>query len=114
MREEDRTELTVIVNDDDGYTNFEIKVAYLERLERIYVHVNAYDQDDDKMVTGLTVAESESGVLIDYASTDWTRKKLAEVIQYIKSGQFDVDFAKVIQIKCKAILVKNEELRKSA
>ena len=66
------------------------------------------------MVACLTAGESEDGVRIDYESSDLTRKKLPEAIQYIKSGQFDVDFAKIIQLKCMGILEKNEELRKSA
>ena len=116
MRQEGRTELTVIVDDENNtsYTNFEIKVVYLAKRETIYVHVNAYDRSSDTMVTCLTAAESESGVRIDYESSNLSRKKLAEAIQYIQSGQFDVDFAKEIQIKCKNILATNEELRQSA
>lgn len=115
MRQEGRSELTVIVDDEKtGYTNFEIKVAYLVRLEQVYVHVKAYDRSSDTMVNCLTATESESGVRIDYESSNLSRKKLAEAIQYIQSGQFDVDFAKEIQFKCKDILAKNEEMRQSA
>ena len=116
MRKEDRTELTVTVMDkkypDD--TNFTIKVAYLDSREEIYVYVDAYDEDSDSMVYCIVAAESEDGVRITYSPIDWVRTKLVEAIQYIKSGQFDADFAKEIQSKCKEILVKNELRRKSA
>ena len=116
MRKEDRTELTITVKDKKypDYTNFKVIVSYLERQEEIYVYVNAYDEDADEMVNCLTAAESDNGVRIRHESTGLARTKLVEAIQYIKSGQFDVDFAKEIQSKCKEILVKNEVLRKSA
>lgn len=116
MRKEDRTELTVIVKDKKyiDYTNFTIKVAYLESREEIYVYVDAYNEASDSMVYCIVAAESEDGVRMTYSPTDLARKKLTEAIQYIKSGQFDVDFAKEIQSKCKEILDKNEALRKSA
>lgn len=116
MCEETRTALTVFVRDkeDTACINFAINVSYIDRREAVYVSVKAYDRDSDTMVTCLTATESEDGVRIDYESSALSRKKLAEAIQYIKSGQFDVDFAKVIQGKCNTILTKNEELRQSA
>ena len=116
MREEGRTTLTVIVRDTEHHSdiNCEINVSYLDRREAVYVSVKAYDRESEKMVNCITATESEDGVRIDYESSDLTRKKLPEAIQYIKSGQFDVDFAKIIQLKCMGILEKNEELRKSA
>ena len=111
-----RAELTVTVKDKKypDYTNVTIKVAYLESREEIYVYVDAYDEDSDSMVYCIVAAEADYGVRITYSPIDWVRKKLAEAIQYIKSGQFDADFAKEIQSKCKEILDKNEALRKSA
>jgi hypothetical protein len=116
MRQEGRTELTITVKNKKypDYTNFKVIVSYLERQEEIYVYVNAYDEDADEMVNCLTVAESDNGVRIRHESTGLARTKLVDAIQYIKSGQFDADFAKEIQSKCKEILVKNELLRKSA
>lgn len=116
MRKEGRTELTVTVKDKKypAYTNFKVIVSYLERQDEIYVYVNAYDEDADEMVNCLTAAESDNGVRIRHESTGLARTKLVEAIQYIKSGQFDADFAKEIQSKCQLILDNNEKLRKSA
>lgn len=116
MRKEDRTELTVTVMDKryTDYTNFKIKVAYLDRQEGIYVYVDAYDEDSDSTVNCIAAAKYANGVHITYNSSELTRKKLAEAIEYIKSGQFDADFAKEIQSKCKLILDQNEKLRKTA
>lgn len=116
MRQEGRTELTVTVKDKQyvDYTNFKIKVAYLDRQDGIYVYVEAYDEDSDSMVNCLAAADSDTDVRITYNSSELTRKKLAEAIEYIKSGQFDADFAKEIQSKCQLILDQNEKLRKTA
>lgn len=116
MRKEGRTELTLIVMDKKypDYTNFKIKVAYLDRQDGIYVYVDAYDEDSDTTVNCIAAAESDDGVRITYAERELTRKKLAEAIEYIKSGQFDADFAKEIQSKCQLILDQNEKLRKTA
>lgn len=116
MRKEDRTELTVTVKDKryNDYTNFKVIVSYLNRQDEIYVYVNAYDEDADEMVNCITVAESGNDVRIRHESTELARTKLVDAIQYIKSGQFDADFAKEIQYKCQWILDNNEKLRKSA
>ena len=116
MCQEGRNELTVTVKDKRyvDYTNFKIKVAYLDRHEGIYVYVDAYDEDSDSTVNCIAASESDTDVRITYNSSELTRKKLAEAIEYIKSGQFDADFAKEIQSKCKLILDQNEKLRKTA
>lgn len=116
MRKEDRTELTVTVKDKryNDYTNFKVIVSYLNRQDEIYVYVNAYDEDADEMVNCITVAKSGNDARIRHESTELARTKLVDAIQYIKSGQFDADFAKEIQSKCQVILDNNEKLRKSA
>lgn len=116
MRKEDRTELTVTVKDKryNDYTNFNVIVSYLNRQDEIYVYVKAYDEDADEMVNCLTVAEYSNDVRSRHESTELARTKLVDAIQYIKSGQFDADFAKEIQSKCQVILDNNEKLRKSA